>query len=281
MNYERERSIYDGELLTEEINEVWKDEAWASVEKTIYNYNHDSLVIMEQYYLYDSGEFVNYEQISITYNEYALPAELLGEVWADSLWINGFLETMTYDGQQNLIEVLEAGWQDSLWLNMMKRDFAYNDLGKLYLETLQMWQDSIWVNYMQAETNYNEAGDREIEVIRVWMMDDWYDVLKFVLYYDEMPSSLVAQTETFNLLSCYPNPFNSQTTVSFHLVESGQVSLKAYDVAGRVVTVLANNFLNAGYYSIPFGNSQMPSGVYFLRMESNGKSEVQKALLLK
>jgi photosystem II stability/assembly factor-like uncharacterized protein len=85
----------------------------------------------------------------------------------------------------------------------------------------------------------------------------------------------------FNLYQNYPNPFNPSTTIKFDLPVSGFVKLKIYDMLGREVTTLANEYRNAGTYEINYNASFLTSGVYFYKLEYNGKSEVRKLTLVK
>ncbi len=74
----------------------------------------------------------------------------------------------------------------------------------------------------------------------------------------------------FSLSQNFPNPFNPTTTIRFDVSVSGNVSLKVYDVLGREVAVLANEYLRAGSYERVFEAGNLSSGVYFytLRLRS-------------
>ena len=69
--------------------------------------------------------------------------------------------------------------------------------------------------------------------------------------------------EKFELHQNFPNPFNPTTTIRFDVSVSGNVSLKVYDVLGREVAVLADEYLRAGSYERVFEASNLSSGVYF------------------
>jgi hypothetical protein len=86
-------------------------------------------------------------------------------------------------------------------------------------------------------------------------------------------------------LSCYPNPFNATTTISFTLAKTGSVDLKVYDVTGRLVSRLAGEHmgppLQAGTHNISFDGGDLPSGIYFVRLQSGTVSQTQKICLLR
>ncbi|RCK72084.1 MAG: Cell surface protein [Ignavibacteriae bacterium] len=78
-----------------------------------------------------------------------------------------------------------------------------------------------------------------------------------------------------------PNPFNPVTTISYALPEPGFVTLKVYDVLGRELSTLVNEYREAGYYDISWDASSQPSGVYFYKLQSGNFTSVKKMLLMK
>ncbi len=60
-----------------------------------------------------------------------------------------------------------------------------------------------------------------------------------------------------------------------------QVSLKIYDVMGREIAVLVNEQKSPGSYSVAFNGDNLPSGIYFYTLISNGFAETKKMTLLK
>jgi hypothetical protein len=83
----------------------------------------------------------------------------------------------------------------------------------------------------------------------------------------------------------YPNPFNPSTTIKFQLPQSGNVTLKIYDILGREVTTLIDEFKTDGRYEVNFsaigGASSLASGVYLYRLKANDFVDVKKMILLK
>ncbi len=87
--------------------------------------------------------------------------------------------------------------------------------------------------------------------------------------------------ETYSLSQNYPNPFNPTTKINFAIPKQGFVSLKVYDVLGRVVKDLVNEVKTAGMYSVDFNASELSSGVYFYKVEVNGFTDVKRMVLVK
>jgi Secretion system C-terminal sorting domain len=79
----------------------------------------------------------------------------------------------------------------------------------------------------------------------------------------------------------YPNPFNPSTKITFGLSRSGNIKLAVYDVSGRELGILLDEFRNAGEYELSFDGNQLPSGVYFYKLSGNDISESKKMILIK
>jgi len=83
------------------------------------------------------------------------------------------------------------------------------------------------------------------------------------------------------LYNAYPNPFNPSTTIRFGLPEGTNVRLSVYNILGERVKTIADTFLPAGYHNINFYAGNLPSGVYLLELNSNGKKMIKKVVLTK
>ncbi len=73
---------------------------------------------------------------------------------------------------------------------------------------------------------------------------------------------------SFRLFQNYPNPFNPATKIRWQSPVSSVQTLKVYDILGREVATLVNEYRTAGKYEIIFYNSQLPSGVYFYQLRA-------------
>jgi len=87
--------------------------------------------------------------------------------------------------------------------------------------------------------------------------------------------------ETYNLGQNYPNPFNPTTQIKYALKEDGFVTIKVYDLLGKVVATLVNENKSAGYYTINFDASRLSSGIYFYTIRSNDYYDRKKMIVLK
>jgi Secretion system C-terminal sorting domain len=85
----------------------------------------------------------------------------------------------------------------------------------------------------------------------------------------------------YSLSQNYPNPFNPSTVVRFSLPVVGLTTLKVYDMMGREVQTLVNERLQAGTYEATFDGSQLSSGMYFYRLQTNGFTETKRMNFIK
>ena len=89
----------------------------------------------------------------------------------------------------------------------------------------------------------------------------------------------------FIVLRNYPNPFNPSTIIYYELPKSENIEIKIYDILGREVRTLYNNFHKAGTYTLNWDgrnnwNSPVAAGVYFCRLKTNDQFKVHKLVLL-
>jgi hypothetical protein len=87
--------------------------------------------------------------------------------------------------------------------------------------------------------------------------------------------------EGYNLLQNFPNPFNPSTTITWQIPSDNHVSLKIYDVLGREICTLVDEFQESGIHQIEFNANGIPSGIYFYKLQSGSYSETRKLVLSK
>ena len=95
----------------------------------------------------------------------------------------------------------------------------------------------------------------------------------------------------FTLYQNYPNPFNPSTRIRFTIPEisirespGAQVQLKVFDLLGREVAVLVNEYRPAGNYEVEFAtgiNLQIPSGVYYYQLKAGDYKQTRKMILIR
>ncbi len=85
----------------------------------------------------------------------------------------------------------------------------------------------------------------------------------------------------FELNQNYPNPFNPTTNIKYQIANSSFVTLKIYDILGRLVETLVNEKQSVGVYSVDFDGTNLGSGVYFYKIIAGEFVEVRKMMLIK
>ncbi len=87
--------------------------------------------------------------------------------------------------------------------------------------------------------------------------------------------------ELFVLTQNYPNPFNPSTSIQYTVSSRQFVRLKVYDVLGNEVATLVNEEKAAGTYAVEFNAKDLPSGIYFYRLQAGSFVETKKMILMK
>jgi len=126
--------------------------------------------------------------------------------------------------------------------------------------------------------NYDYFGRVELhanscpETLRV------FDVLAVILDAESGP----ALPSEFALYPAFPNPFNSSTRLRFGIDRDSDASLRIYDVTGRIVaTLLDNQRITAGEHTLDFSPRGLASGLYFVRLENQSRSQTQRLLYIR
>ena len=105
------------------------------------------------------------------------------------------------------------------------------------------------------------------------------------VYYNEAPALGIGDNVTiasgYELNQNYPNPFNPVTHISYTIPTSGQVKLTIYNVLGEKVSTLVNDVITPGTHTATWNAENMPSGVYFYRLDAGSFSQTNKLLLIK
>jgi hypothetical protein len=97
----------------------------------------------------------------------------------------------------------------------------------------------------------------------------------------EEEKSFNKNPRVFELAQNYPNPFNPRTTIKFQIPSSTIVTLEIYNVLGQKVVTLVSGKFNPGIHSYEWQADNLPSGIYYCRMQAGNFEQVRKMILLK
>ncbi|RMH73087.1 MAG: T9SS C-terminal target domain-containing protein, partial [Gemmatimonadetes bacterium] len=129
---------------------------------------------------------------------------------------------------------------------------------------------------------YDNAVTSGIEVEAGQITEVDIDLFSLVNVPDTKSQILIPESYS---LSNYPNPFNPKTTIQYELPQKSLISLKIYDVSGRLVKILIEGEKKAGIHTVLWDgkneyNQDMTSGIYFCRLESTIFSGETKQMVL-
>jgi len=134
------------------------------------------------------------------------------------------------------------------------------------------------------------SGEEYVDQLRYYMTDaaqteTLYEIFLDTRYWFGTSGVFTAAPETppaaAVLGPCYPNPFNPATTIPVTLNEARRVTLRVYDLRGRLVATLADGWLDAGAHALPFRAEGLPSGVYLYALDAGGERRTGRMVLLK
>lgn len=95
------------------------------------------------------------------------------------------------------------------------------------------------------------------------------------------PAGYLAEPEGFVLYPAYPNPFNPATTITYQLQRDSRMTLEVFDMLGRRVRILIDQEQSAGLHRISFDATGLASGSYFVCLTAEGRTQIQKLMLVR
>ena len=141
--------------------------------------------------------------------------------------------------------------------------------------------DNIWIDcanmgYMElmADHKIKYVPESLIDPSRVNPNPEMYNPLTDV-------SDEPATVKSFVLSQNYPNPFNPSTTILYSLQKMSRVKITVYDLLGHEVATLVDGMKAAGTYKVRFNGSNLSSGIYIYKLQSEGKVISRKMALIK
>ena len=195
--------------------------------------------------------------------------------WVTTGWTNAFSGTYT---------VPATGWQ---YIDLATPYFVYNGASNLLVEVC--FDNSSYTSYSPVYATSvsnmcrgyytdNSSGCTMTSGSNLTYRPNTCFTMSTSNKSNEISSVI---PNTYSLNQNYPNPFNPVTRINFDIPKQGMVSLRVYDVLGREVKTLVNEVKAPGVYSVDFNGTELSSGVYFYKLESNGFTDIKKMMLIK
>jgi ligand-binding sensor domain-containing protein len=234
---------------------------------------------------YDGSNWNLYNPANQTYAFYNLTIDAAGNSWMS--YTGGLAK---FDGSAwkffvvpdsaSISSIAAAG--SSVWIGTNNGLFSFDGTN---WTAFNIYNSGLTNNLIRSV-----AADKQNNI---WLATGNDDVLEF------NPGGIVSSIKkyissspiNFELYQNYPNPFNPSTIISYQIQKDGIVSLKIFDVLGREVKTLVNEYKKQGTYTVSFdagglsgGSSSkgdLASSIYFYQLRSNGFVSTKKMLLLK
>jgi len=128
--------------------------------------------------------------------------------------------------------------------------------------------DGYWVLTI-TDTAGGDTG-----ILRAWCLEIQYTCWLGGIQTVEIPN-------TYMLYQNFPNPFNPISKIKYGVPKNGYVKLAVYDEIGRLVAILQDGLKQANTYEVDFDAANLPSGVYYYKLEAEGFSETKKMVVVK
>jgi hypothetical protein len=279
---------YDGNNnQSESLYQEWNGSAsaWVNYSKNLYTYDENNNQTEELSQTWDGYAWVNDNRYSYTYDVNNNQIESLHQRWngSASAWVNVDRYSYTYNSDNNLIESLNQTWVVSAWVNKSKYSYTYDGNNNLIESLNQTWYVSAWANSTKYSYTYNVNNNQTESLYQIWIGSTWVNASKYSYTY--VPVTAVnehlSSVNFYSLSNNYPNPFNPSTKINYAIPERGNVSLKVFDLLGNELAELVKGEIDAGTYDITFNAANLPSGVYFYRLQVGDFLQTRKMILLK
>ncbi len=131
--------------------------------------------------------------------------------------------------------------------------------------------DTIWSVGIATNTGGNSSGDE-------W---NWSANKSLYVKLATGINQTNSELNDYNLSQNFPNPFNPETSIQFNLPVRSNVQLNVFDANGKIVKELINEERFEGSYTVTFSGDDLPSGIYYYRLNAGQFSKTMKMILLK
>jgi hypothetical protein len=114
-------------------------------------------------------------------------------------------------------------------------------------------------------------------LMKLQMADNLLSEKRFI----KTSQTIDAVVNSYDISQNYPNPFNPSTTIRYQIPVDGIVTLKVFDILGREIKTLVNNFKTKGRYEVTFDASSLASGLYIYEIKSGRYKTSKKMTMIK
>ena len=291
-------------LITETITETWDGTQWVFDERFTLGEEGDDVVATSQDW--NGSEWVNTDRT--VYTDITIPElyDFLEQFATDSEQMAGFSFLLYFPPS------LQQEWDGTQWVNVSRQVVERDSEDRPTTLVFENWEEGAWVGETRYVATYNAEGDIETLEWQNFDGEEWMPFIVETHFYDNagLLERIVSQfdfgtglqnstqylfewtntstavggdelPESIRLATPYPNPFNPQATVEYHLSTPEHATLRVFDATGRLVRTLVEGMQPAGDHSVTFDATGLPSGVYMLRLQTPSHLVTRSVTLLR
>ncbi len=259
------------------VSEEWNGSAWINADRTVYN----NLTISRLFEIFQKFEAEGDVTFGLSFL-LRLPDSVQQE-WSGTEWVNVSRQATEHDASDRPVTVTHETWQEGAWLGEARYVVTYNAQGRIEQIDQQFFDEEDWMSFVVETHFYDDAGLLERIVDQ---FDLGFGITNSTQYLFEWTNTTTAVEDgevpaRIRLAAPYPNPFNPQAIVQYHLTSPEHASLRVFDAAGRLVGTLVNGVRPAGDHTVVFDARGLSSGVYMIRLETPSHVETRSVTLLR
>jgi uncharacterized protein (DUF362 family) len=205
--------------------------------------------------------------VSYAFSYFNAPASQQAELWVGSdeavkIYLNGNV-VYSFNGARTFTNT--SYYSEIVQVNINQ------GVNRLLVKSIQrtgLYDFSL--NMCDVEPNVNYRGNR------IWRLTFLANPALV-----SVPPSVAPSVTDFELVNCYPNPFNPVTTIRYAIPKSAHIRLLVFNALGQSVSAIVNELQEPGWHMAHFDGSSLSSGVYFCRLQAGSFSDTKKLLLMK
>lgn len=294
---------YDNGMLSQSVFQNYNTNYWENSSRCNYEYdaNQNLAITLTEDWINN-----NWQNWLLVTNYYSLQNKrdsILFQTWVNNDWQNDKKTIFYYsENQIDLDSIVVSSWNGLSWINLFKRELV-NDANHNQIEQIDKeWIAGSWSNSIRRFYTFNEFNYIEYAYCEIWYNNKWMSgdgdivfqtpdgfIIGFITnnvsaYYSNVVSveeNKNVGISDYSLSQNYPNPFNPSTMIEYKIPESYFVEIKIYDVLGKEIATLVNEYKSKGIYKIQFNTNNLPNGVYIYRIKAGEFSETKKMILMR
>ncbi|MBM2816416.1 MAG: hypothetical protein HW421_3178 [Ignavibacteria bacterium] len=278
-----------------DILEEWKNDVWAISKRKTFNYDKFGNLILELHENWQNGKWTNDRRFSWTFDENKNQTSRLSEFWQNNKWENSSRYKCNYDSNNKILSMFIEKYETDTWINYLQYNYKYNLEGLLVSEITENWYFGQWKDSTQKIYSYDENSNLQTisnisnDNNNWFIADGWlsfedyqnysFDYFAYKIEVKYKQTSTVEETHdaTVPNLSLNPNPANDFLNISYSIPEPAAVSFSITNSLGNELAKFNGNGDNQVSYNI----ENLPSGIYFLRMNVGSLYKTAKFVVMR